>query len=390
MTAFDTFAESLTRELTQQQPLYLNHPDNSSKIQVYSSESKIATLDLTPFEATPAPVTAHKYFDGVQSVKELLDAYASAKKDHLFEDDIIEATVNVSDYALQFLTQILDNAKQSFSDNQARIIAEWIKHLDVYTAVKAVESLLNSCADLKLLEVAPSKDWFIHFDHLAIRCGSKAHNDAERVVQLLTEYHGYTASQVNEEAFYQFPDGWNAYPLYKVLENGQMLRVFVDQSDADAPTQIIQHWNQVYGYTAHHLAMRATRINAKGDKKAVHLDEVMQTLRDNGIAILTPTGHYTEGLLLQVFTKPELNTQIPEGLKTSIVAVHPNLNKTIENGKLLELVSRTELPTAYAKQLYQLYNLEFDARNPIHSAPVYQYFLPAQAAHVIKTSIQTA
>lgn len=389
MTAFDTFAESLAKTLTENQPLYLKHPNNSSKIQIYSSKSEIATLDLTPFETTPSAVTAFKYFDGVQSVKELLDAYTRAKKDHLFEDDIIEATSNVSDYAPEFLTQILNNAKQRFSDNQAKIIAEWIKHLDVYTSVKAVESLLNSCADLKLLEVAKSKNWFIHFDHLAIRCGTKARNDAERVVQLLTEHHGYTPSQVIEEAFYQFPDGWNAYPLYKILDNGQMLRVFVDQSDAQAPTQIIQHWNHVYGYTAHHLAMRATRFDTQGQREAVHLDEIITTLTENGIAILTPTGHYTEGLLLQVFTKPELNTQIPSELKEKIVSISQGLDKTIENGKLLELVSRSELPLELAERLYQLYGLQFDAQNPIHSAPIYQYFLPAQAAHVIKTSIQT-
>ena len=206
---------------------------------------------------------------------------------------------------------------------------------------------------------------------------------------MLTQHHGYKSSQVTEEAFYQFPDGWNAYPLYKILENGQMLRVFVDQSDADDPEQIIQHWNRVYGYTAHHLAMRATRFNEQGQREAVHLDEIISTLEENGISILKPTGYYTRGLLLQVFTKPELNQQIPADLKESIVAINPKLDKMIENGKLLELVSRTELPLGFAKQLYDLHGLQFDPQNPIHTAPAYQYFLPAQAAHVIKTSVQT-
>ena len=389
MTAFDKFAQTLASSLTQNEPNYLAHPKYSSKIQIYSSENEIATLDLTPFQATPSPATAFKHFDGVQSIKELLDAYKHARAEHVFEDDIIEATANISDYAAQFLTEIAENAKLRFSDNQARLIADWIKHLDIYTAVKAVESLLNSCADLKLLELAKEKNWYIHFDHLAIRCGSKKNNDAERVVQLLTQHHGYTPSQIDEEAFYQFPDGWNAYPLYKILDNGQVLRIFVDQSDADAHSQIIQHWNHVYGYTAHHLAMRATRLNAQGARESVPLDTIISTLEDHGITVLTPTGHYTKGLLLQVFTQPEKNTQIPSELKEKIVSKNPNLNKSIENGKLLELVSRSELSPEFAQKLYQLYGLEFDAFNPSHSAPAYQYFLPAQAAHVIKTSIQT-
>jgi hypothetical protein len=389
MNQYDRFAAMLAETLTQNESRYLPHPDNPSKIQIYSSENEIAALDLTPFTATPCAVTAYKYFDGILSIKELLDAYRSARNDYVFEDDIFEATAHLSDYAPHFLSEILENAKQRFSDNQASIIANWIKHLDVYTAVKAVESLLNSCADLKLLELSQEKDWFIHFDHLAIRCGSKANNDAERVVHLLTEHHGYSPSQAPGEAFYQFSEGWNAYPLYKILENGQVLRVFVDQSDADAPSQIIQHWNRIYGYTSHHLAMRATRFDAQGQREAVYLDEVITTLEQNGIAILTPTGHYTRGLLLQVFTKPEKNTRIPPELKQSIVAINANLEKSIENGKLLELVSRAELPLNLAEQLYALYGLQFDAQNPIHSAPVYQYFLPAQAAHVIKTSIQT-
>ena len=389
MNQFDNFASSLAQSLKKGDSNYLPHDNSSSKIQIYNEQGNLATLDLTPFDASPTPANAFQYFEGIQSVKELLEAYTNARKDHVFEDDIIDATRHLSDYAPRFLNEILDNATHRFSDNQASIIASWVKHLDVYTAVKGVEALLNSCADLKLLEVAPEKNWFIHFDHLAIRCGSKSNDDAERVVQLLTQHHGYTSSQVTEEAFYQFPDGWNAYPLYKILENGQILRVFVDQSDADDSEQIIQHWNRVYGYTAHHLAMRATRFNEQGQREAVHLDEIISTLEENGISILKPTGHYTRGLLLQVFTKPELNRQIPSDLKETIVAINPKLDKMIENGKLLELVSRTELPLDFAKQLYALYGLQFDPQNPIHTAPAYQYFLPAQAAHVIKTSVQT-
>lgn len=389
MNEHEKFAHSLASLLTKTEPHYLPHPHVPSKIQIHSSETEIATLDLTPFEATPAPVTAYRYFDGVRSIKELLDAYQRARSDHVFEEDINEATSHLSDYAPRFLSDILANAEHRFSDNQAALIANWIKNLDVYTAVRGVEALLNSCADLKLLEVAKGQNWFIHYDHLAIRCGTGANQDAERVAQLLVKHHGYTPAQMPEEAFYQFPDGWNAYPLYKMLENGQVLRIFVDQSDADAPSQIIQHWNRVYGYTSHHLAMRATRLNDQGRREAVPLDDVMATLQNNGIGILTPTGHYTRGLLLQVFTKPEKNPQIPAELKQQVVAISANLEKQIENGKLLELVSRSEMPVAFAQQYYALYGLTYDSHNPLHSAPIYQYFLPAQAQHVIKTSIQT-
>ena len=191
-----------------------------------------------------------------------------------------------------------------------------------------------------------------------------------------------------EEAFYQFPDGWNAYPLYKVLENGQVLRLFIDQSDAEHKTQIIQHWNNVYGYTAHHLAIRAT-MTEDGERRAVPLEEVMEALTKRGIKIMTPTGEYTSGLLLQVFTKPEINPSIPNDLKQSIAQHGEELNRMIENGKLLELVSRKELTSELAVKLFALYGLKFDIANDVHSAPVYQYFLPAQAAHVIRTSVQT-
>jgi len=270
------------------------------------------------------------------------------------------------------------------------MIGSWLTNLDVYTAVKSVESLLNSKADIALLELAQEKNWMVHFDHLAIRCGTRANKDAERVVDLLKEKHGYVAPQIQQQAYYQFPDGWNAYPLYKILDNGQVLRIFVDQSDADDKSQIIQHWNRVYGYTAHHLAIRATAYDAENEERvAISLDEIMHELHKRGVEIMTPTGAYTEGLLLQVFTKPELNTGIPEELKREIEIHGQDLNKKIENGKLLEIVSRKELSKDLAQRYFALYGLKYNFDNPLHSAPIYQYFLPAQAAHVIRTSVQT-
>ncbi|WP_455201716.1 hypothetical protein [Kaarinaea lacus] len=386
--SFVQFARLLAKDLIENVNFEL-FPESVVKVQTTRGDQEIINLDLTPFKARPHPVTAARYFSSVDSVSHLLSAYEAAKHDHVFEINYPDAMLHVSAYANQFLKDIFTRAQQMLTDHQARLVGSWLAELDVYTAVKSVESLLNSRADVALLEEAQRQNWTVHFDHLAIRCGSKAYGDAERVVDMLKEYHGYVSTQFPEEAFYQFPDGWNAYPLYKILENGQVLRLFIDQSDAGNRAQIIQHWNRVYGYTAHHLAIRATVVG-DGQRHAVPLQDVMAVLEKRSIEIMTPTGEYTSGLLLQVFTRPEKNTAIPEEIKRSIAQHGSELNQMIENGKLLELVSRREMPTELARQLFALYGLKFDIDNPVHSAPIYQYFLPAQAAHVIRTSVHTS
>ncbi len=356
-----------------------------SQIHITGSESEIFTLDMTPFFATPAAVTAQPFFDGVQTVSKLLSAYHAAKSSLPFETDLPQARESISDYANEFLTTLLTRANTTLSDAQATLIAAWVKNLDVYCAVKAVESFCYSQADLMLLEIAPRYGWDVVYDHMAIRCGSQSHQDAERIATLLIEQHGYVTSQCVGEAYYQFTDGWNAYPLYKILQNGQVLRLFIDQSDAADPAQIIQHWNRVYGYTAHHFGIRATKL-VNGVRLAVPLDDLMHALVKEKIKIMTPVGHYTHGLLLQVFTQPEKNSNIPAALKAEVVAHAAQLEKSIENAKLLELVSRREMEPRFAWDYFELYGLKYDPANALHSAPYYQYFLPTQAAHVIKTS----
>ena len=384
---FTELAQQLARELVENDQ-FDPFPGSQAKVQVARGDEEIVTLDLTPFKATVQSVSAARYFSSVDTVPHLLSAYEAAKHDHVFETNYPDAMLRVSDYAQEFLQTIFKRAQQLLTDNQAAMVGKWLAELDVYTAVKSVESLLNSRADVALLEEAQQRNWTVHFDHLAIRCGSRANGDAERVVEMLKEYHGYVSTQFPEEAFYQFPDGWNAYPLYKILENGQVLRLFIDQSDAGHQTQIIQHWNHVYGYTAHHLAIRATVVEDE-QRLAVPLADVMNALSQRNIGIMMPTGEYTSGLLLQVFTRPEKNTAIPETLKQSIAQYSPDLAVMIENGKLLELVSRKEMATDKARRLFDLYGLKYDVNNPVHSAPIYQYFLPAQAAHVIRTSVET-
>lgn len=381
---FTKFATALTEHLLTQEPSLHAHPIHKHKLLAARGKDVMAHLNLTPFITTPAEVSAFNLFAKVTDPASFIAAYHAARASTVFETDIPAITNKVSPYAQQFLDNILASAK-FLSTEQVMIISDWVKNLDIYCAVKAIESLLNSKADIALLEVAHKRGWNVHFDHLAIRCGCQKNRDAEQVAELLIEKHGYTASQVTAEAYYQFPDGWNAYPLYKILENGQVLRLFVDQSDDDHPNQIIQHWNKVYGFTAHHLAMRATMLNGN-QRVAVPLDDVMQALQQHGINILTPTGQYTAGLLLQVFTTPEKNTKIPQDIKQELASYNKNLETVIENGKLLELVSRKEMDLDFAERLLALYGLKFDPDNPLHSAPVYQYFLPVQAQHVIKSS----
>jgi hypothetical protein len=143
----------------------------------------------------------------------------------------------------------------------------------------------------------------------------------------------------------------------------------------------------VYGYTPHHLGISAITLK-DGEKWAVRLPEVIGALARHGVQAMEPTGMYTKGLLQQVFTKPEKNQSIPQALKNQITGIDKQLAVTLENAKLLEIVSRKEMPLAMAKELFALYGLTFEVDNPLHSAPIYQYFLPAQAAHVIKTSTQ--
>lgn len=381
------FAGHAVEDLLRDERGLLAVPGSPTKLQVRKANGTVATMDLTPFAAAPTAPTALRFFEGVRTVTDLLTAYADARSSLPFEEDDTQAMARVAPYARQFIEAVFQRAQVRLRADHAQLVADWVKHLDVYCAVRSVESLLYSRADLALLEVGRELGWSVHFDHLAIRCGTRAQLDAERVAELLTAQHGYVASQVPEEAFYQFPDGWNAYPVYKVLTNGQMLRLFIDQSDAEDRAQIIQHWNRVYGYTAHHLAMRATRL--EGNRRiAVPLAEVMSALAKRGVGIMTPTGEYTQGLLLQVFTRPEKDTAIPAALKSELATIDPALPQVIENAKLLELVSRQEMTPFHAQQLFRLYGLDFNPADPLHSAPLYPYFLPEQAAHVIKTSQQ--
>jgi hypothetical protein len=103
--------------------------------------------------------------------------------------------------------------------------------------------------------------------------------------------------------------------------------------------------------------------------------------------MMTPTGSYTQGLLEQVFTAPEIDSRIPSDLMEHIKQNDSVLESSIKNGKLLELVSRKEMPMQRAKAWYTLMGLVYKAGDRHFSMPMFNYFLPAQAAHVIKSSL---
>ncbi len=379
------FASDLVATLVNPDQNIFPHPKIDQKLFVKKMNGDFAGLDLTPFHTRPQPVTAYSYFHGIKNIEDLIAAYDTARRSTIFEEALSNTCVHP--YAQEHLSQLFQQARQSLNKEDTQRISNWVKYFDVYVAVKCVESLIANMADLALLELAETLSWHVHFDHLAIRCGSEKHHHAEAVVELLTQHHGYVAPQVKEEAFYQFADGWNAYLLYKILDNGQVLRLFIDQSNANSPKQIIQHWNYVYGFTAHHLAIRTTKTVGE-NRVAVSLNEMIKALKTKEVTVMTPTGRYTQGLLQQVFARPEIDKNIPIKLKQKLSIYGNELEETIKNAKLLELVSRSELSEKFAKRFYELYGLMFEVNNPLHTAPIYNYFLPAQAAHVIKTSVE--
>jgi hypothetical protein len=383
---FVRFGRDLAQSLRDEDTHLRLARDTATRVLVPSSGGT-TSLDLTPVVMKPQPVTAMRYFAAIDTVQDLLCAYQEAKQETLLENADPTLQSHVHAYAHDFLKALLSRAVKSVSDAEAQRIAGWVRHFDVYSAVKSVESLLNSETERILLEVAEAKNWCLYFDHLAIRCGSSANQACLRVSRILQDRHGYRPSQVEGEREYRFPDGWTAYPLYKLLENGQVLRLFLDESDGTDPLQIIQHWNRVYGYTAHHLAVRATRRTQSGHI-AITLPELTQALQEHGVSIMAPTGEHTRGLLVQVFAQPERNPHVPDDIKRDLRALGSDLHVTIENGKLLELLSRREMSPEFATRFFALYGLTYEAQNPLHSAPIYPYFLPAQAAHVIRTSVQ--
>ncbi|MBL1274576.1 MAG: hypothetical protein COB30_000650 [Ectothiorhodospiraceae bacterium] len=383
---FQEFATDLARYLSQEEPGLTVNPKSASKLSVIRGNGEPTTLDLVPVLMKPEPVTAGNWFGGVNTSKQLINAYDQCYAETTLENDFPEMMQDVHNYAEIFRRNIFDHASTSLSNDEARLIAEWVSQFDCYCAIKAVESLLISAKDRALLTIAKRRGWVVYMDHLAIRCGSSKNGDAKRVADFLCGHFAYVTPQLRGEEFYRFDDGWEAYPRYKMLENGLMMRLFIDESSKGFPLQIIQHWHHVYGYTAHHLALRVARETRNG-LVSVSVPILIAALSEQGVTCKTPTGDYTGGLLEQVFTEPVCSSGVPDDIKKTLLSMQLGLEQVIENSKLIELVSRREMPATYAKRYFTFYGIQYDANNPQHSAPCYPYFLPAQAAHVIRTSL---
>ena len=357
---------------------------NSNEVMVLNEKKQEVLLDLTPLHLETKEVTAESFFNKITNADSLIQAYHKAKKSLPFEEDDPHAQSHVSSYAHHYMTHALESA-QTLNDQQCQLIANFVKNLDIYTAVRSCETFFANRDNLLLLSVAKEQGWSVIFDHLAIRTGSKDREDARRIADYLIKYHGYTYLPVEGQKYYEFSQGWSAYIIYKQLQNGMLLRLFIDQSDHN--TQIIQHWNHAYGYTPHHLGLRCVQAHPHGIH-ALTILEVAQALKEKNVTILEPTGLYTKGLLEQVFTKPQRDENLPLILKETFDSYDPKLFEIIKNAKLLEIVSRRELPFEFKKLYFKALGLEFEEENPLHSAVFYNFFLPAQAAHVIKSSVE--
>lgn len=387
-TKLIAFGKRVAQQVAQAGQLSDESSDQIAQLSYTNTLGQTKTLNLIPLRTSPQPADAGDIFQSVHTTEQLIDAYHQARASKTFEWDIAQACQQIDPFAQKYLRETRIQAMQALSNTQALHIAQWAAQLDLYCAVKSIESLAFHPAGVQLLNLGNTQQWDIHFDHVAIRCGSQDQHAGQRIQRLLCEEHGYTRPQLADQHTYRFEDGWNAYPVYKLLDNGQMLRVFIDESATGHPQQIIQHWHRVYGYSAHHLALRATKLE-QGQRHAIPLATLSSHLEQLGIPLLSATGLDTAGLLEQVFTRPCINTNIPAHILDQVNTMDKQLGEKLKNAMLLELVSRTELGGELAQQWATLYGLDAIAQSHNISAPVYHYFLPAQAAHVIATSLQT-
>jgi len=247
---FHAFASGLTAQLEPKLPGTRVPEDDPACLLLPVQSGGTIRLDLTPPRLHVHGGDASRYLDGVACIDDLIDAYRRIRRDYIFEDS--NGIGDASAYAERFLENLLERATWTFTGDDARRIAAWTARLDPYCAAKSIESLLNRAADRALLGIAELRGWTVHFDHLAIRCGGAEKGHAQAVVRMLTTHHCYEEAGVTGEDHFRFPESWSEMPVYKLLENGTLLRLFPDQSDTGHARQIIRHWNRVYGFTAQH------------------------------------------------------------------------------------------------------------------------------------------
>ncbi len=346
-------------------------PEN---IQACSSES----YDLTPVDLPMEVADARTHFQQVKSLDELISKYWTIRQENHFEHDVPAAMDNIHPWADEFMETLMASASNRFTDKDAYVIAQFVSTLDIYAAVKTIESLLNDPQDIVLLHIANENHWQAHLDHLTIRCGNQQYEDAERVFNFLMKHHHYYPPQHIEEAYLVSDTGWNAYPLYKIMENGQFIRIFIDQADSEHKQQAIQHWNHAYGYTAHHIGLRLTTQNENG-RKSLTLPEISNQLQKYKISIKDSILS-NPNLMQQTLIRPRKSNRLPQDILQGAARVNSTLPSILEEGKFIALVSRLELPDTLKEKWFKLYQIGYDPSDPLHSAPAFNLFSPLDSA----------
>lgn len=125
--------------------------DRPERVGTTNESGDAVSLNLVPFRAPLSKATAAAFFTGVRSLEQLFSAYREATRALPFEIDLAEARERLHPFADAFMQTLFEEAKRSLQDSDAERIAQWVRDFDIYVAVKVVESLLNSKADLALL-----------------------------------------------------------------------------------------------------------------------------------------------------------------------------------------------------------------------------------------------
>ncbi len=377
----DLLGSKITDWLMTQNTAFERDAINPAQLHFYPTHNRYAGLkvsfNLSPVDLPLEVADAQQQFQQVQTINSLISQYWEVRRTHHFEHDIPAAMDNIHPWADDFLEALMASASAHFTDQDACLIAKFVSTLDSYAAIKTIESLLNNPQDVLLLRIAKENDWQVHLDHIAIRCGNQRNEDAERIFNFLMKHHHYYPPQHIEEAYLLSTEGWSAYPLYKVMNNGQLIRIIVSQADSEHAQQAIQHWNHVYGYTAHHIGLRLTKHNAEEGRQQVSLTEISQSQQSTIFKLNTVIK--SANLMHQVLLNTAKPNLLPNDILTAAQSFNPEILTILRQGKLIELISRLELPDTLKEKWFKLYQIRYEPSNPIHSVPAFNLFSPLKA-----------
>jgi len=91
---YEAFSRQLCDALAGNDTQLHKHPGQECKLQISKGSDEFVELDLTPFIATPQPVSASRVFSGVTGVASLFSAFQLARKSMLFEKERVGAYKN--------------------------------------------------------------------------------------------------------------------------------------------------------------------------------------------------------------------------------------------------------------------------------------------------------